>query len=259
MINPFIIKKYGALLTASVLTTIIFFMCLTYLGFLIALGGMLIGALISVFIGSALLANPFTKMLEGQGLLVLKIDSTGIIEPFNVVVQQPYIKGNIQGQEVNDIFNREAVYSLTTPKHDAGKAIISNEGKVDISLDERDYNKARFQLFQYPCLIYNNQIKSLLTKDWLSDQEKSSFAEHGVLYQNRKLEELTSAMRDFGRYVVDQLRPKQGLNLGKWGIIILIVVLGILAVLFAPKLYASLTGTVNSAANIAGNAVITPK
>ena len=62
--------------------------------------------------------------------------------------------------------------------------------------------------------------------------EKDTFAEHGVLYLNRKMEELTSVVRDFGRHVVETLKPKQSLFKNKWVIVIIIIFAVILLIIF---------------------------
>lgn len=92
-------------------------------------------------------------------------------------------------------------------------------------------------MFHFPLLIYNSQIKSLITKEWLSEKEKDTLSEHSVLYQNIKLKDLTSVTRDFSRYIVELTKPVQGILKGKWGWIILIGALVLLALLFGKPIY----------------------
>ena len=95
MMNPFKIKKWGALLFVGFFTTICFFIGIRFYNFQIALGTMMAGLLTSVLLGNLLLKNPFTSMLEGKGLLVLNLDSTGIIRPSIIGLDSPYIKGKM--------------------------------------------------------------------------------------------------------------------------------------------------------------------
>ncbi len=242
MVNVYKIKVYGALILSPMITVISFFIVLQYYGFLWSLAGMFGGILISLVISKLMINNPFSLMLEGNGILTHNIDSTGIIRPFLVAVQSPYIKNIKQG--VNDVFDRNAVYQYATPVK-ARKPIENlNDGGIRITLDksqmikvlgekeffilelskeefkiqppvkpkwyafgfdkpktvkveltqtalfnieertkenitvielsESEYNSARFSLFHYPALIWNDQIKSMLTKDFMAGQEKEA-------------------------------------------------------------------------------------
>lgn len=261
MINPFVVKKYGALLLCGLLTSISFFVGLTFYNFIFALIFMTAGLFISTLISNKLLDNPFRAMLEGKGILSINIDSTGIIRPFIMRVRAPYVEGKLTDKLASDIFDRATVYNLAAPQKagaiQQGKG-ADNKVRIAIVLEEEEYNKGRFAFFHYPCIIFNEQINSIITKDFLSDQEKTVFAEHGVLYLNRKMEELTSAIRDFGRHVVETLKPK-GLGISPtWIWIILVVGLIILLVLFAPKLFPALSkavGNVGIGAKTAAGAV----
>jgi hypothetical protein len=239
MINPFTVKKWGALLLTGLLTTISFFIGISFYNFIYALIFMGLGLIISALIANSLLQNPFSLMLEGKGVLALNLDSTGVIRPFIMSVKSPYVEGMLNNSLKSDVFDRDTVLNLAAPQ-EAGivQQGRGKDGKVRIALvlNEDDYNKGRFALFHYPTIIFNEQINSIITKDFLSNEEKTAFAEHGVLYLNRKMEELTSAIRDFGRHVVENLKPK-GFNISSgWVIGIVVVVLIILLIMFAPNI-----------------------
>lgn len=243
MINPHVVKKWGALLLTGLFTTIAFFIGLTVYNFLFALIFMGGGLVISALLGNLLLDNPFRSMLEGRGVLALNIDSTGVIRPFIMSVRSPYVEGKLNNSLKSDVFDRDTVLNLAAPQ-EAGlvQQGTGKDGKVRIALvlSEEDYNKGRFALFHFPTIIFNEQINSIITKDFLSNEEKTAFAEHGVLYLNRKMEELTSAIRDFGRHVVENLKPK-GFNISSgWVIAIIIIALIILLILFAPNIMQAL-------------------
>lgn len=257
MINPFVVKKWGAILLSGLFTVIAFFIGLSFYNFLYALIFMGGGLIISGVIGNLLLDNPFRSMLEGKGVLCLNIDSTGIIRPFIMSVKSPYVEGKLNNSLKSDVFDRDTVYNLAAPQV-AGK-IQKGKGKdgeirLAIVLNEEEYNKGRFALFHFPAIIFNEQINSIITKDFLSNEEKIAFAEHGVLYLNRKMEELTSAIRDFGRHVVENLKPK-GLNLNSGVVTIIIIIMVIvLLIFFAPKLIPALAKAGASIGAGAGNA-----
>lgn len=258
MLNPFVLKKYAALLIAGIFSAIGYRVGLQFYGLWGGIGFMFGGLLISTLVGLQLLKHPFTVMLEGGGILVLNIDSTGIIRPFNVTVDSPFIRGFFEkGKPVTDAFDRDATFHLAAPLK-KGSAVPNEEGGLDIKLTEAEMNKGRFALFHYPLFIYNAQIGSIVTKDFLSNKEKDSFAEHGVLYLNRKMEELTSTLRDFARYIVEQLKPGKNIFQSKWVIYIIIAALIILGIIFAPAIidmFKGIAGNVGDAAGGAGGVI----
>lgn len=229
----------------SIVPTIFFFVGVQFYNFWGGMGMLAIAGLIFVFLTNFMLMNPFTAMLEGQGLLCFNLDSTGIIRPILLRVMQPYVKGKMGADDVLDVYDRSTVLQLAEPETE-GTAVVKN-GKITITMTEGDYNRARFGFMQYPVLLYNAQIKSLLTKDFLSEGEKTSFAEHSILYTNRKIEELTSAMRDFGRYVVELTKPKDSFFKSKFFMWILIVGIILLLLLFAQPIIEQImnSGTFN--------------
>lgn len=260
MLNIFRIKKMAALVLPGLICTIMYAVGGLYYGLLGGVGFMLLGLLLSYLIGRLLLDNPFRAMLEGKGLLVIDLNSTGILRPFIMNIDLPYIKGKNAGKHIEDVFDRDAVHYLTppteiksvaklekrtfkmSPKKKGDKPLEREITGVNFFITERDFNNGRFGLNQFPVIIWNSALHSVLTKEFLSMEEKNSFAKHGVLYLNRKVEELTSHMRDFGRYVVDSLRPGLKVDGKKIMLIILIIGVVVLLALFAPKLIAAIKG-----------------
>lgn len=227
-----------------------------------AIGGFVVTTLLGIMLASLIIRNPFSQMLEGAGILTFQLSSTGIIDIFISKVNQPYIQNEKKG--MNDIFDRETVFNLSTPVK-GGELSQNQDGTLTLNLTKEDYNRAKFGFMQYPALIYNSQIKSLLTKDFLSDQEKIAFSEHSIIYQNQKLHELTSIVRDFGRYIVELTKPikKVGLLQNKWFWIILLIAGIVIAALFAPAIYhtikdSAIGGAAKSMSSQSIGQVITP-
>ncbi len=268
MINPFVIRKYIALTFAGIFPSIGFAIGLMiYNNFWLGLMIMMICMITTSITGIVLMKNPFSLMLEGKGLIVFDINSTGIIKPFIINVEPPYIKGTLNKKKINDVFNRKTVLSLAAPFKTISNAKYIREGEkkggLKIELTEEEYNQGRFGLFHYPALIWNSQLETIVTKDFLSEQEKDAFAEHGVLYLNRKMEELTSIIRDFGRYIVEMIKPQSSsVFTKKWVWIILIVGLILLLILFATPVLQVVKG---SFAKVAGDlpsmsgAIVSPR
>lgn len=259
MLNWFSVKKWAALLVNILMPVIFFFVGIQFYGFWVGLGCLLVAGIVSFLLANMLLKNPFTEMIEGKGLLCINIDSTGVLRPFIVALNQPYIKGALdKNTPVNDVYDRSAVLQMSNPLKTGRASLMGDKIEIDLdgektTLSEKEFNAARFGLWQYPVLIYNNQIKSLVTKDDLSNTEKDSFAEHGVLYLNRKLEELTSTLRDFGRYIVELTKPKGSFIGSSWFWIIIVILFIVLGLLFARPLFNVISGAASSSSGIMSN------
>lgn len=258
-LNMFVVRKYAGIVASSMLTVMTYSIVTMYYGLLWGVVGLMVGLLVGFLVANKLLSHPFTDLVEGKGILALNLDSTGVIRPFICSLNSPYIQGKIGGKEVNDIFDRESTLQLATPKKVKGGYTENDKGGITIELDEKKYNAGRFSLFHYPVIIYNQQIDSIITKDMLSDKEKNAFAEHTVLYLNRKVEELTSAVRDFGRHVVENLKPKEGIFSKGWVWIVIIVLMVILGVMFLPAVMQSFQGVTGGLSSGLPSGAITPR
>lgn len=265
MFNAFVMKKYAAIILSGMLCTICFYVGVAMYGnLLLAISLLFMGVLCSIVAGIFLLRNPFTLLLEGKGILALDINSTGVIRPFIVKVTSPYIAAKYNGKMIHDVFDRETVMQLAAPikarmqleKKDNGNIIIqldeaellrlkqkTADGFTKIELTEKEYNAGRFGLFHYPCIIWNSQVNSILTKDFLSEAEKTTFAEHTIIYLNQKMQELTSVVRDFGRYVVELTKPQGNIMGNKWVWIIVGIGVVILGIIFLPSIISTVKGT----------------
>jgi hypothetical protein len=267
MINVYKIRKWGGLLFCGLFTVISFFIGLTFYGLLIGLGTMFAGLLCGVLLANLMLKNPFIDMLEGKGIMVMNWDSTGVIRPSLVGLDPPYIRGKMGKSAISDVWNRATVAQIEAPNKNVIKAKKITEGEnaggLKIEIDEKKYNEARFALFHWPVLIWNDQIKSLVTKDWIAAAEKETFAEHGILYMNRKMEELTSAIRDFGRYVVENTKPKGNILQSKWFWIVVVVLIVLLIAMFIPPIVQNISGFFETSggafAGAAPSAPVTPR
>lgn len=290
MLNMFVIRKYAALITASMISVVLFYVGTIYYGLLWGLLFLLIGLLMGVLVGVFMLKDPFRAMLEGQGIITFNMDSSGLLRPFISAFFAPYIKARLDGREIDDIFDRDAVFNLAAPIQ-AGRAgftmlgrkvLINKKKKKEFDeafksgdwsglekdkdykiveekhfallLTEEEYNKGRFALYHYPAFIWNNQTGTLITKDFLSNLEKDIFSEHPILYLNQKVRELTSAVRDFGRHVVENIKPKGSLMANWWVWLIIGIFVIIMAVMFLPAILNTIGGISGPAATAVATA-----
>lgn len=243
MINTFVLRKYITLILAPFLSVIFFFIGDTFYGFWWGIGLLFVGLLMSVLLGNVLLKNPFTALLEGKGLLVFDINSTGVIRPFIVGVNNGMVEGEFRGKFIQDVFNRKAVYNLASPKKAVkGVATPNKNGGLDVKIGEEDYNRGRFSLFHYPVLIYNSQLKSIVTKDFLADQEQTYFIEHVSLYLSHKVRDLSSNVTHFARHVIESLKPRGKLT-SNWVFWVAIFLVAILVMAILPKILGLFGGT----------------
>jgi hypothetical protein len=264
MFNAFIMKKWTAFLLNMMIPLITFIIVQIYYGIWWAIVGVFVGFLITILIGFALLKNPFSQILEGKGLLFFDLTSTGVVRSYIIALDSPYIRGKIDGKPIVDTFDRNTILQFAAPESTKSKVVYNLDKSISFTINEADYTRARFAFSHFPLLIYNSQVRSFITKDFLADQEKQIFAEHSVLYLNRIMEELTSLIRDFGRYIVELMKPAQDFMKGKWGWVLVVGAIILIAVLFGPSIINALKGNsgaassaVKSAASSATNSGMT--
>jgi hypothetical protein len=269
-LNEYVLKKWAALLFIGFFTTICYQGVSMYFGPIVGVVGMIFGIAISSFIANLMLRNPFRLMLEGKGLLVLDLTSSGIIRPFLVQMLPPFLKGMIDGKVVKDVFDRDAIYQLS-PVLETKISATQDNGVLKLELNTDEFSKAKFVMNTMPCLIWNSQLKSLMTKEYLSKNEKKAFTSHTVLYLQRTLENLSDNVRDFARYVVESLNPGEKKSVPSW-IWIVIMIIGFIALAYfaGPTIInfiKSMSGAVKQGASAASPtiaqsntaAVITPR
>src|SRR6056297_3496828 len=152
------------MIISAIIPSLFFTIILNTNGFLWAIGAMFMGAVISIIIASAMLKNPFQDLLEGKGLLALNLTSTGIIQPFIMRFDKNFIKGGVNGEYVEEFFDREATQSLSIPTKSKNKVVKTEDGDLLFQIDSNELNNSRFAFNQYPVLLYNSMSKTFLTK-----------------------------------------------------------------------------------------------
>lgn len=226
---------------AGLIPLMTYAICLMFMSPLLSLAVTLPTLFICAFVTNAMIRTPFTPMLEGEGLLGMTLDSSGIINFFLFKINMPQIKGNLNGKEITDVFDQEAIHRLANPII-AKEKVEVKDGKIKLEFDTGEYNTARFGFSQYPVLIFNKAIGSIITKDFLSNKEKS-FNEHQILYLNEEMKKMNNLLFHFSRSVIDQLKGSLSFLQGSWWIWV-IVAFGVAILLwnFAPQLIASIKG-----------------
>lgn len=233
MVNLYKVKKWSANFLMAFLPTITFLIMILTADFFQAIISFFIMIPFAMFISGRLMSHPIIEFLEGKGLLVWTIDSTGLIEPFLVNVDSPFLRGNHKGKEIETVFDRDSI-SYMKPPRKIGGLVKEDDKEIELKLriPKDKKNDITFGLSTFPVLIYNKNLEQFISKEALAKFEKDTFVTHMVLYLNKKAQDLTNQLRDFARYIVEQTRPKKPLLGGwlKWVLVLAaILIIGMLA------------------------------
>jgi len=260
MASMYTAKKYGSYLLSGMLPSIFFIMGLLLLGdLIIGIVFLFIGIFGSSIFSTFLTRHAFTQMMEGQGLVTLTLDSTGVVIPFITKLAAPFIHGTLKGKEADGVYNRDMVGYLTAPKKGNMVSVPGScfdDGKARSYLEmptEDEKADYLFRMDQYPCFFYNRNIDAYLSKDSLSTFEKEVFTKNNSLFILKKTQQLSSDVRDFARYIVEHAKPKSGGIFGGKGwmiIIVLAIVIIIFALLFGPALFNTLSGAAQNTGSV---------
>lgn len=256
-INVFKIKEWAAFIIVGMVPTVVFAGVLLYYGFLFALIFYFVFLLLMVWVGKRLISNPFSDMLKGKGLLTLNLDSTGVISAFISHIGKGVMGGWFNGSRTSDAFDRDNVVNMNAPKSVKGSFERNDEEACyELRITDRELYDARFAFNQYPVLIYNEATASYITKNQFSNLEKNLIAHNKLVFLSRKVETLSDAMLNFGRYIVDNLKPKnRGGGMPNWVMILVIiaaiVLLGVL--IWKGVAGGALSGALDSAKSAVGN------
>lgn len=250
-LNPYKLRKWLGLTMMGIVPTLSFAISFYLFGIWYSIAFFLGGVLMSALITSLIIKTPFSDMLEGKGLLCLDINSTGVIRPFILQLNQPFVQAVFRGKLIKDVWDRASTFMLNKPVK-VEKPVSNKDGKLTIELTENDYNKSKFSFISYPVLIYNQQIHTLITKEWLSEKENTSLVKHQLLYTNRILEDLNNSIRDFARYVVESLKPITGIFQSKWFWVIMAAGAIVLIILFGKPLLDVITQSFSPASSALG-------
>lgn len=266
--NFYVAKKWVMMFLTGIIPTVVF---ITFLfagfGLLMAMLIVFFVALIMVLITSKMLMHPLTGLIEGKGMLTLTLDSTGFIESFLVSAEnQPFVRGIFRGRQVETMFDRDITQYLIPPQNgrlvDAtminaqGKAV--GKRKVLIMPTQEEKADYLFAFGSYPTFIYNKVLGTFLQKSLFSNFEQHTFVRHAVMYLLKKTEELSASVRDFARYIVEQIKPHKSFWEGKKWLLYLIlgVAIVIFILLFLPSILSAFSGGIKLPSGGGGGAVI---
>lgn len=262
MFNPYVIRRHFANLLVGTLPLCAFVYGVYTFGLNNAI---FIGAsvLLVCMIASAKMTNhEFRDMLEGKGIITVKLESTGVFDFRVLQVANGRIFGNLWGKNINEPYNPELLYTLYAPEiHDNGYSVVKYKDAVKnvekdlLVIDIEKFRRYKFGFKQYPMLVYNSVTKTLLTKGDLGDIEKM-IASHNVFVANERAKDLNRSLLDFSRAVVDKEFSLKGVEFGKWLIYLLIG--GIIAFFVWQLLQGgggAISNAIGNVADVGGNIV----
>lgn len=271
MFNVFVFRKWAALLLCSTFAAL-GMVCGLFLqeSFWWGLTWMGAGAVLAMVVSNFwLLKNPFNSMLEGDGILTINMDSTGIMSPFIVSINQESTGVSLFGflgkQKIRDPFNREMINYITNPTEvpngahfvksgvtekitQSEKTITAAEGDLIIHIPKEKLHLNRFGMFHFPTIFYNQKLGTTVSKEFLGSNENQILREHLMVYLLHSVREHSDRMFNFARGVIDSLSAKFGGGSSTWlWVIIGLIVIGGLAVFFGPNIIAAFKGVVPGA------------
>ncbi len=182
----------------------------------IVIGGVIIA------VGNRMLRHPMLNMLEGKGLLTFILDSTGLINLFNVVVDAPKMIGKKPGAkntDLNETYDVDIMHRIVFPKdapltmgyeisQDAkGKAVLKEKMVLVLPDDEKRHDTL-FKFESIPVFIYNKVMGQFVSRNLLANNEKDIQLKHNSLNILYKLADIGDQFRDFGRYAGELTKPK---------------------------------------------------
>lgn len=233
--------------------------------------GLIIGIVVFValFLISVLflLKHPFLSMIEGSGNMLLTLDSTGLIRPFLLKINPPRMQTQIGNKTVSSLYDRKLLTYLVPPlianAFSTKEKVFNEETQKEeeeeftvIKFKKKDYPKLAFGFEGKPTFIYNSLKNTFLSKEMLAELEEKVVAHHLLLNLIAKTEELHGLLRDFVRYIVEQLRPKEQWWQNKW-LWIVIIIVGGLVMLFV--LLPGMPQIMQAGNNLFAGSPITPR
>lgn len=260
--------QYGILKTMSFLMVALLPLMAVFMLLFIGLpafgvmaGGILLAVILVLFFNTLTSMNPWIRAIQGKGILIMDINSTGVGKVYNAIVRNNPIGGvdleiDFGGGNVEKMaYERSITHRIKAPikaiiSFAKGKRTIDNsqEPGVMIKLTDDKYQQSIWKFDYLTFAFYDSVAGVLLTKPVLSDTEKQLMIEYISLNEWRELKSLNIQMRNFTRGIFDMIANKMGGLASNPMIIIIIVIVVLLvivvaAIIFMPGLAEQVLGT----------------
>jgi hypothetical protein len=113
MLNPYTIKKNIALLVVAIIPLLTYVVFSTFYNMILAIIGFVLSLIIIIPFAGLLLRHPFRGIVEGEGLLALDLNSTGMLQPFILKKNKEWVSNEQKG--IMRLYNRRNVHYIKPP------------------------------------------------------------------------------------------------------------------------------------------------
>lgn len=269
MINFQKIKKFLALTLIGILPMMCFALIITFIttnGLLYACIATALLFLVLLFITNQMLKHPLTQLIEGDGHLIMTNDSTGNKRLFIFNRITPFMNAQIDGNFVNQAFDRNLIQYLTAPITAKTEATMNEQGDITFTITKSEYNNAVQSFNNYRVIEYNTILKSVITKDFMKDKEATAFADYQIFNLYQHLKNMEGFLRQVFRNLGDEFNPRDNLSLAAlmkkwWFWLIIIIFLGGIIYMMWPSIQNAIGGAAAPVTNIIkgnSNGIIQP-
>jgi hypothetical protein len=257
MVNLRKVKSYGSYFIASLIP--LFALTAT----LITTYDLLIAVIISIIflfptiiIARNVSDTPLRRIDEGEGLMIIDLNSKGIIKTYTATIKSPFINIRTNEKEISTLYDRDASFSFELPEDIKQVQYVEKDGKKYLVM-ELPEKKHYFQFENfYPTFIINTNAGFIYDKERIGKLEEKYMTKTDLNYLKVKLDELSAILRDFARYVVEQLKPKPSI-FGNWIIwLIIMLIIGLVLVMVMNYLPSLVSNPIQTATQTGGGVIV---
>jgi hypothetical protein len=113
MFNSYVIKKNIALLIVALVPLIVYVVFSTFYNMILGIISFVLTLIIVIPLAGLLMRHPFRSIIEGEGLLALDLNSTGVLQPFILQKKGEWVSNEPKG--IMRLYNRRNVHYMKPP------------------------------------------------------------------------------------------------------------------------------------------------
>jgi hypothetical protein len=257
MVNLRKVKSYGSYFIASLipLFTLTATLITTY-DLLVAIIISVIFLFPTIIIARKLSDTPLRKIDEGEGLMIIDLNSRGVIKTYTAIVKPPFLNIKTNDKEISTLYDRNASFSFELPENIKQVQYIEKGDKKYLVM-ELPEKKHYFQFENfYPAFLIDTNTGFIFDKERIGKLEEKYMTKTDLNYLKVKVDELSAILRDFARYVVEQLKPKPAL-FGNWVFwLVLMLIIGLVLVMAMNYLPSLVAKPVQTATQTGGGVIV---
>jgi hypothetical protein len=113
MFNAYVIKKNMGLLVVGIVPLMAYVIFTEFYNMILGIIAMVLTLIIVIPFAGLMLRHPFRSIIEGEGLLALDLNSTGVLQPFILQKKGEWVNNDSKG--IRRLYNRRNVHYLKPP------------------------------------------------------------------------------------------------------------------------------------------------